>query len=508
MSTEPTPQKRRRRSKSKQNTNFRIGLWLIGGLFVVALAAIVAISMLSPSAEEISNFDSGTEWTGETDEESFEQFLTNASNDRLAREFSNLQDDEEAELPVRFGVLEKRLAVAESLLGSSPDGEQEKLALREKLDAMMTRLLIGLEQKGNTGHFPADLGLFLDTISGSPDEQLELNSYLGRILIDVDRLLRSNSDEEGRLNSLNEKFKGLIEKDSNDSFVAEQLFRYLRLVYDHSKLAAGQLLQSTLEEGYSSSTDELIKRLLVATKRSNLIQINEFENIADAGFSGRDAAIQRLVGQIEKTFSGEDVQREKIPMAFERVHDLLMFGRAKEARDALAQINKVSAPDVATIVANRTQVLEAKIASFETAFDIGGAKDFKTSNAFFQNENAEYKVLFMVTEKTYGDGVLKFDELLHTLRDPIVNDRVEIAIIYLDGHNKSKAYKDLKKFGLKSDKWRVWYVDTTEPDGRQLAESVLPIRKIPHIIVLAGDTLHVEKIGPPILDVGRLFESE
>ncbi len=494
----------KRRKKKSSKKKMMIGVALLAVSLIVV--AVAAFSLLRPQTDSFAQQDESV--TAEYDDQSLEQFLDNASNEQLVNELRNLKDSSEMKLPIRFSQIEKRALIADSILAGQADAETKLLANRNKLDAMMLALTITLDQGADTGHLPAELGLYLESLKNQEDVELRRKAELARIMLDTEKLMDADFPVgESSYQSLLQKVKKLPAEDPNNFYAAQRLVLLGKLLEKRRETSkAGQAILAAIDSGYSASANTDVQTLLASLGQTALASTsNSFPQILNVKFSQQQASVDALLESMTGAIESQDLSAEKVPMLFERLHDLLTIGRTSEVREIKGLLESGSDSEIVKLATKRLSVLNAKLDMFDQAFDINGATEFSGQPAAFQMDAPKHRIIYAVKERNYGESVLKFDELLHSMRTEIAAENVEIAVIYLDGHKKSKAFEDLEKFAEKSAAFRIWYADGSTQAGNSLIKRIVPMRKVPHILVLSGENSHVQYIDPAIADIVRLF---
>ena len=501
MSESNKRKRRRRKSKSLNKT-----IWVVVGIFAVLLIGAIALNMRD--RDELVESNSVSSLTSDTNEETFEQFLENASIELLIKELDALADDSSLEFPVRFGRIDKKITIANTILALDGEPDQRMIAQRAKLDSLLLRFSICMENGIDPEHLPAEIGLYLDSVADAQDDELENKIRLARIMLDVNQLLISEAvitDNESQ--SLRSKVETLVAAVPNNFENANRLILLANaLASRKASSQAGQSMLDSLSKSYAKSSNAEIRELFTDVEQASLkTGGNRLPEIVNLSPSSRGSAIDNLMTALNSIVDAPALDAEAIPMVFERLHDLLTYGENQKVKNVRTKLEAKNTPELNSIMQSRLKVLDRKLQMLVTPFDITGASEFDSGAAAFKIAAPKYRIIYVVNEKQYGGAVLKFDELLHALRSSIDAQQVEIAVIYLEGHKKTKAFNDLKKFATSTTQFRIWYADGSTTSGKGLIQRILPIKKIPHILVLDGNTNHVKLIDPAISDIVRLF---
>ncbi len=504
--------RKRRRNKKKQQEKTTL---LILCVFVFGITGCIAVYFYTANEYEklrVSVSDSsGSDINEHSDKETLEEILRSKDIERLRRVLSEIDNDSSLELPIRLHNLDKKVAVCNRIMELDSDNDSPDNAAISKLDAMISRELIGLEHEIAGQYDTAELSLLADSFMGSQNSEL---SNLARVAISlgyVSRFLNSGhpSSRVKFKEVALEKFASLVTSFPDDFSVARKLFEFLPAIGTRTNDDSHQEFLLLLVDTYFDSKNSKIVRLVSSNYSSEQIanETGQFVEIIDIAPSERESAISALSGQIENWITSNGDSLDLSTQVFGRLNDLLALGQVSHVKMLRDKIGDVEGNKFSSSNQTRITILDRKIALFESPFDISALRDFEDESVDFQVANADYRLLYIVSEDNHRESIVLLNRLLRSIRHFRQDARVEIVVVILESAKKSDISSDIRKLAAKSSSMGLWFLNTGSEHGKEFLRKILPVTRFPFIIVLGGNH-DVRFLGPPISRVAEIVSSE
>ncbi|MEM9413036.1 MAG: hypothetical protein AAGA30_18145, partial [Planctomycetota bacterium] len=248
--TQPTEKKRRRRTskkvKAQRQNRLAIRFFIILGLIVGGLFAGYLI--LVPKVDEDSLDGNPKEsLAADANTDTFEDLLENGDSKSLLKEIRNLPDNPLLELPVRLDHINKRMLLANNIIDLASDPESVAEAKRTKLDAMVQKVVLGIENDIPNNTDLGDLSLLAESLAF--DESLDKSVRPAKLVGNIARFLSSakESDARKRYQDLAiAQFDLMGRAYPDDREVADKLVELAYLVHDKTEFIESRKFLATL----------------------------------------------------------------------------------------------------------------------------------------------------------------------------------------------------------------------------------------------------------------------
>ena len=412
-------------------------------------------------------------------------------------------DDASAQLLL----LDKRISIADQIIGMEPDEWSESTAAEAKLNATIRRTLLEIELGIDDERYSLqDLaGDYLN----SENQRVNSLANLAIVVHGIKKYIGSKEqvDDFRTQQDAIEKIRWTAEASDDNSWLAQEMLDVLRSLNKHTDRDRMKPLFQAFVAGFKNSNLPEIVSILDSIRENYEDGNARLVNVRNANLSSHDQVVAELMRQVNGVLSSsERLQPSDALQLVSRANDLLAISKPENASEILRRLSE-SSFELSPAVVDEIASVKRKIKLFSNSLVLKGLLDLNGNDVSFTNQNAKHKLLFFTKTDPSSNPLDKIRRLISLVNSSLKRSELELSLVCVHEKVEKDQFAAKQRFVDENPNIGVWFLYTDSDEGKNFIE-LCPMEKFPYAFLLNEDLTVASAGAQPRLIQEILFKRE